>query len=453
VTETATGTRRPFASLLVALGVVGVGLAVFDLASSSSDVARRGLLAERPPIYGRFEPGFSRLGVFALALVAVGVAGAFLAARARRVRPALYLAGAVGFLLAFSAAVAVVNGDTGAYTETFERKRPADYQADVHVVRELGVRGFVEDHPRLVPTFTAVHSKTHPPGPVVFYSVLDRVFPDHLVPRAIVIALLASLVLVPIWFLALAFGGERAGTVAVALFAVAPAPVVFAFTSMDAVYATTIAVGAALLVWGIKDATRPWAAIGGGAALAFSSFLTYAGAFVVGFGALYAFFARPRREAVKVLALAAAGGIAALALMRVALGYDVVASYKASFHAVPDETDRSYLYWLVGNPAVWLTFAGLPVAALSMWEFFARRPRYLIALFLPLLAADVTKIFPAETERIGQFAYPFIAAAAGVAFVRWEASSGRRRPGVLAALVGVAALQAILIEALYYTFW
>ncbi len=51
------------------------------------------------------------------------------------------------------------------------------------------------------------------------------------------------------------------------------------------------------------------------------------------------------------------------------------------------------------------------------------------------------------------FAYPFIAAAAGVALARWEEDSGRRRPGVLAALVVVTALQTILLEALYYNFW
>src|SRR5206468_5659134 len=120
-------------------------------------------------------------------------------------------------------------------------------------------------------------------------------------------------------------------------------------------------------VWGIREPGRPWAAAAGGAVLAFSSFFTYAGAFIAGFALLYAFFECKPRDAMRSLIYAGIGGLVAVIVMRVALGYDVLASYKTSFHLVPDETDRSYVYWLIGNPAVWLTFAGLPVAALSLW--------------------------------------------------------------------------------------
>jgi hypothetical protein len=108
---------------------------------------------------------------------------------------------------------------------------------------------------------------------------------------------------------------------------------------------------------------------------------------------------------------------------------------------------------VLGNPAVWLTFAGLPIAAFALRELVVERPLWLIAFLIPLLAGDLTKIFPGETERIGQFATPFIAAAAGTALARWEAASGRRRPGVLAALVVFAAAQAIVLEALFWTVW
>ncbi len=97
--------------------------------------------------------------------------------------------------------------------------------------------------------------------------------------------------------------------------------------------------------------------------------------------------------------------------------------------------------------------AGISVAGMSSWELVTRRPRYLIALFIPLVAANLTRIFPAETERVGMFAFPFIAAAAGIALARWEDDTGGRRPGVLATLVVIAALQTILLEALYYNFW
>jgi hypothetical protein len=453
-TPTSVGTGKKRATGLV-LGVVfvGAGLALFDFFSAGSAVARRGLISERPPVYGRFEPGFSKLGVYALALVVVGGFGAYLIARRDRIGPVALLLVVCGFALAFAAAVAVVNGSTRAYTETFERKQPADYQQDVHVVRELGVRGFIREHPKILPSLTAIHSKTHPPGPVVFFSFLKNLFPRHLVPRAIVIAALACLVAVPTWFLARAFGGERAATYAAVLIAVAPSPIIFAFTSMDAVYMTVLAAVAALLVWAIHRPDRPWLAAAGGVAAAAATFLTYAVGFVAGFAVIYAFLASPRRRALRTLTLAGLGAVAMLALLKVALGFDVVASYRASYRAVPNENDRSYWYWLFGNIAVWLTFAGVAIAGLSTREFLTRWPRYLIALYVPIMIANVTRIFPAETERIGMFAYPFIAAAAGIALTRWEDETGGRRPRVLAALVVVAALQTILLEALYYNFW
>ncbi|MFY9587328.1 MAG: hypothetical protein WAT66_07735, partial [Actinomycetota bacterium] len=113
----------------------------------------------------------------------------------------------------------------------------------------------------------------------------------------------------------------------------------------------------------------------------------------------------------------------------------------------------SAVYWFFGDPAVWLTFAGLPIAALSLRELVFERPRLLIALFVPLLIADATTIFRAETERVGIFAYPFVAVAAGIALARWEERTGARRPGVVAALVTFGALQAIALEALFHTFW
>lgn len=444
------GRTRGF-SLLATLAAGAIVLGLFDFFSSRSSVAKRGILSQRPPVYGLFQPSFWRIGAVALALAAAAGAGAYLVSRSRRVRPATFLALGVAFVLAFAAAVAVVNGDAKAYTDPLERVRPADYEQDVAHARHIGLRRFVREHPRLVPAFRSVHSQTHPPGPVVFFALLQKIFPKHLVPRALVVAFLAALVLVPTWFLARGLSGGRAALFAVLLIAVAPSPVIFVFTSMDAVYATMLASIAALFVWAIRRGgwLLPVAA---GAAAAAGSFFTYAAGFVVAAMVVYGFATRPPRKAFRILAIAGASTLATLGVMRLGMGFDLLASYRASYTDVP-VTVRSYPYWVFGNPMVWLTFAGLPIAALAMREFLTRRPAYLLGLFLPLLAANLTTIFPGETERIGMFAYPFIAVAAGTALARWEDSRGGRRPGAVAVLVVVAALQTVLLEALFYTYW
>ena len=444
--------RRAWWSFLATLGIVGLGLFLFDWFSATSTAARRGIISQRPPVYGKFQPGFSKLGVYALVLVGIAGLGAYVLARRPRPRALVAVALAAGFLMSFAAAVAVENGDTNGYVLPLQRVKTADYQVDVPLVRHYGVRGFIREHPHIAPTFKSVHSKTHPPGPVVFFSYLQKAFPKHLIPRAIVVAALGSLVVVPGWYLARKLAGERAALYAVLLLAVAPAPVIFSFTNMDAVYATILTTVAALFVWALASDGKLTVAFVAGVAAGLASIMTYAVSFILVFAVLYALMTLGLKRSIVPLGVAGAGAIAALIVLRVGLGYDLIASYRESYKLVP-VTMRSHWYWVFGNPAVWLTFAGLPMAAFGLRELMIEKPRYLLALFVPLILSNLTYIFPAETERIGQFAYPFLATAAAAALVRWEDDSGTRRPAVIAALVVFAALQTVALEALFFTYW
>lgn len=443
-----------------ALAVLGVVLGLFDWFSAGSATAQRRLVSDHPPVYGRFEPSFSAWGVLALALVAVGAFGAIALAKKERLRPMLFLALTVGFLLSFAASIAMINGDPEQFVEPLVRH--GDYMDDVHFVHELGVRGFIEEHPDLVPKFRASHSKTHPPGPVVFLWTLKGIFPGHVVPRALVIAALSSLVLIPTWFIARKVANERTAMYAVMLLAVAPAPGIFTFLSMDAFYATMIGTVAALLLWSLgKDAAlRP--AVIAGVAAGLASFMTYAVGFaLIGIG-LYALFTRPLRETLRWVVAVALGAVGSLIVLRLALGFDLLASYRAGTRLLQSWQDiaamkrtptRSYEYWIFGNVGAWLTFAGLPIAALGLREMFFKRPAYLLSFFAPLALVTFHRFFSAEAERIGQFSIPFMAVGAAAAFERWERDSGRPRRGVFAALIVLAGLQTVLLEALFHVFW
>lgn len=451
--------RRIGAHPFTALAVLGLALGVFDFFSAGSSVAQRRLVSQKPPIYGTFEPGFSRWGIVALILVVVGGFGAVALSRRDRLRPALFLAIGVAFLLAFAAAVAAIGGQPKDFVEPLVRA--GDYQSDVHFVHELGVRGFVENEPSLVPRLRAAHSKTHPPGPILLLWFLQGVFPDHVVPRALVLALLSALILVPTWFVAKKFAGERAAAYAVMFLAVAPAPAMFTFVSMDAVFATLIVGAAALLIYALDrdDPMRP--AFVAGLAVGALTFMTYGiGWLLPGLG-IYALVTRPFRLVLRWTLGAAAGVVVALLTLRLALGFDLLRAYRASYDLLqfwqdsvkPGVPTRSYTYWIFGNVGAWLTFAGLPIAALGLREMFLKRPAYLLAVFAPLFLLDFSRFLSAETERIAQFAFPFMAVGAAAAFVRWEETSGSGRRGVLAALVVFAALQTVLLESLYHIYW
>jgi len=438
---------------------VGVALTVFDYLSSGSLVARRGIAAQRPPIYGYYKPIFTRWGLAAIVAALLAGVITWVLSRSDSPRKLVILPVIVGIIFSFGTSLAIIRGNPHEFVGPLSRVSGgfSDYAADVPRLRQMGVRAFVKDHPQLVRSraLISVHSRTHPPGPEIVVSVLKKMFPGHLIPGALILAFISCLVVIGTFFIALRLAGERAALIAALLLAVAPAPGVFVFLSFDAVYATLLAGSAALLVWGVSKNGRPVVGFLGGLALGLSSIMTYAVLFVALFTFVYAFFARPWKEwkgAVRALVWVALGGILALLILRLALGYDFVASYRASLAVIP-RTKRSYPYWIFGNPATWLTFAGLPIAAFGLRELFLKRPAWLLIFLTPLLYGDLTKIFPGETERIGQFATPFLATAAAAALIRWETASGRKRPALMALLVVIAATQAIVIQWLFNTVW
>jgi len=443
--------------LLTTLGVVAAGLLGFLIYSAHSTAAAKGF-PFTPPIYGSYEPSFSIWGIFAIVGALIAVGAAFFLTRGERYRAALVIPIAFAIMFSFGASLAMVNGDPSEFVSPLTRTTAyfGDYQADVHLVQQLGVRRFVEDYPTILKkphALLAAHSRTHPPGTHVLLSVLQSWFPRHLVPRALIIAFISCLVMIPTWFIARAVAGERAALVAVSLLAVAPAPGVFVFLNLDALHATLLAGSAALLTWGLTKKESHWVImLLGGLLLGFTSFFSFQVTFVAGFAVLYAFFARPWRDAVRLLVIAGIGGLLALAILRVAVGFNFLATFNAA-RAVAPRLKRVHRYWFFGDPGVWLVFAGLPIAALGIRELVTKRPAWLLTFFTPLVLADLTTLFLGETERVGQFAAPFLAAAAGAALVRWERESGRDRPGVIAALVLLTAAQAILIEALFWTVW
>ena len=444
--------------IISTIAVVAAGLLGFVLWSSQSKAAHKALPSSYPPIYGYYQPSFSGWAWFAVLAAVLAAGGAFLLARASRHRAVWVIPISIAILFSFGAALAMVNGNPNEFVSPLKRTTAhyGDYQADVHLVREMGVRGFVEDFPTLLKKRTvliAAHSRTHPPGSIVLLSILRSWFPKNLMPRALLIAFFSALVMIPTWFIARAVAGERAALIAVSLMAVAPAPGVFIFLNLDALHATLLAGSAALLTWALTKKDSHWAIMfAGGLLLGFTSFFSYQITFIAGFAVLYAFFARPWREAVRLLVIAGVGGLLALGILRLGVGFNFLTSFNEA-RAVAPRLERVHAYWFFGDPAAWLIFAGLPIAAFGVRELITKRPAWLWTFFVPLVLADLTTLFLGETERVGQFAAPFLAAAAGAALVRWEKESGRDRSGVIALLVLMTAAQAIVLEALFWTVW
>ena len=471
MTRAAEGSRRLVASVLAWSGGTALALTVFDFLSARSDLARRGWLVgngdllARPPIYGQFHPHVAGWIFAAIAVAAVAGVLAWLAANTRIDRR-VFVAASMLVFFGLAVAVAFVGGDRAEATAGM-RTDP-----DTRVVGQLGVREFVRSYPDLVgEQLRGVHSLTHPPGRVVHAWILDRAFGNHPLARSVATAGLASLVAIPAWLLARELHGERVARHAVVLLVTAPGPILFAFASFEAVEMVALVTAGWLFARALRDDGDPGRAAGAGMVLGLAFLFTYSAAIVAAFLGLYAIFTRRRATVVRVLAGATAGGLGALAVLFLALGFDPFAvstttrEFNSALPPCPDPITlgtgpcalpRPYGYWLAGSPAGWLTLAGVPVAGLGLRALFAERSRLLIAIILPnvilyVLPRDVTGLLPGELERTVLWAVPFTVVAAGVGLAR--AAGGRSGRVLTVGIALFAAGQAIAIEALYRTGW
>ncbi len=465
------GRRTTILGIVAWVGAAAGVLAVFDFLSARSEHARQGWLVRsgdkfaRPPVYGHFSPHLSRWILAGIAVAAVVGLLAWLAGRAR-VPGKVFVVASVLVFFSLSTAVAFVGGDR------VEAAAGMGADIDVPVVERRGVREFVHSYPDLIGReVRGIHAMSHPPGRPLLAWLLHKSFGEHPLAKAVAVAAISSLVLIPVWLLTREMHGEPAARFALVLLASAPGPVMFAFASFEAIEAVFLVTVGWLFIRALRDDGSTMHAVGAGSVLGATMLFTFSTGIVAASLGLYAILTRPRKTALRVLFGATAGGLAALALMRVAIGFDPVAASSATRHLFaglppcppnpgpgtgPCYLQRPYLYWLAGAPAAWLTFAGVALAGLGLRELFGRSRRYLIALAVPpailyALPRSATGLFPGELERTVLYAFPFVAVAAGAALARLTSERGARVLTVV--LVLLAGGQTIVLEALYRTGW
>ena len=443
---------------LAILGMAVVLIAFVAFSKASMVMVNR--LFSHPPLYGRYGPDFAiPLGLWLIPAGLVLAAIAWVVTSARRIPSWLALALIVAGAWLTSIAVNLVRGDKRELYEGVSTNLNAPYYTrDLHFVDQYGVRGFVEHFPELIKQLGAYNGKTHPPGVQVLLWTVSKVVGDHPFRFATVLAFISLLTALGAWAMARSYGGERAGRIAAVLAVAAPGPLMLAYTNMDVIFAAFFSISAALFVVGSRRRSIGLTAAAGAVA-GFAAFLTYATAFLV-LAAVVAVVVETRslRPALRLLAAAAAGGIAVLIVLRLALGYDLLACYQAMARS----SGQFYPYWMAGQPASMLLWAGLPLAALGLGGLIvkvpeARRPVLplvlIVAMFIwGLLPPTITSLRQGEVERTWAFLYPMLAASAGPVVARWTDSTRLSRiwaGSVVFALVIISVAQAGFIQALW----
>jgi hypothetical protein len=155
------------------------------------------------------------------------------------------------------------------------------------------------------------------------------------------------------------------------------------------------------------------------------------------------------RQSALLLGVAAVGGLAVLLVLRLALGFDLLASY----HAMARSNGRFYPYWVVGHPASFLFWAGLPMAALGLIGLVKKVPgadRPILPLALTagmfvwgVLPPHITALRQGEVERTWSFLYPMVAVGAGLIIDRWTKSTRVNLKWAATIIVGLVLLSVL----------
>jgi hypothetical protein len=390
------------------------------------------------------------------AVPVVALAGAAVVLGAGVVRSRrLWLAGSL--VAAFVLDLAVAATDSGPAAWRAPLATSGEYPAAVPGLGPIPafLRHFAERVPSL-PDYAA----QHPPGATLFYALIDRAWPglDGAAVASVAAACLGLLVVAALARDELAAAGERW---AVVCWALAPAVVLYAATSADAMWAPVLAGAAVAAHRGLQRRSVGWT-LAGGVLLWLASMMTFAAVLVLPFllaraaGVAFGTEGRAeerRRWVVRWAVVTAATVLALVAALWLLAGYDVVAAVRAVsqfWSTAPGTRTRSWWKWAGGDLVAFAAILGVPVtAALVAGTWTALRGRAWSSLeaatLACLLAGALWGHTRGEVERMWQFLVPFAVVVAVRQLLRWRAR--------LPLLATVLLLQTLAIQVLFFTRW
>jgi MFS family permease len=372
------------------------------------------------------------------------------------------------FAFFFSAAIASLRGGPQGISHAYSR-------FDLEYIGDIGfggsIRGLFQDYlPRH--EFLTMHSKVHPPGPVVLlwimsYALELLVGPGAGGAKGLSLATMAvgSLAVLPLYGWVKDMLGRRAALTACVLYVLMPSVVLFTATSADILFMPFTLLTLFLFGRALERGSIAYA-FGAGLGYAAMSLLSFS---LLSVGAWFGFIGLwrllERRNWFPVLQTAVVM-IAAFLAVHLLVGmwgrFDIIAVFlksKAQFDADQRALDLyaprwPWWAWKLLNPLAWLYFAGIPVSVL----FFRRlvRPeadtRILFIIFaLTLLVLDVLYLARGEGERSALYVFPFVLVPAAHALHRIGEDARSHAP--LLATAAFLAFQCWLTESYLYTYW
>jgi len=391
------------------------------------------------PFYAHWHPYAGPLAALAVAVFAAAAALTPIWVR-RAGSPAAFAVGLYALALALGVSLNVSRGgvhDLWAVFKTGPGGSLEAYQEYLPGLSALrhGIPFYVSHFPGLIPSLP-IHVKGNPPGPLVALQLLGIDTPQGLAALCIGLGALTA----PLAYeLGRTLGSEQRGRIAGALTAFAPSLLLDGVTSADYAFAN-FGLGAACLL--VRRRTAP--TLAGALVAAVGSFFSWL-LFAIPAWAVLLVWRRDRpRGALALAGVSALAVIAFYVALAVTVGYDPIATLKATDAAYRHGISRlrPYAYWVIGSPAAWWIGLGLPVGWALLRSSATADPAALALAGIVVLSA-VLGLTKAETERIW---LPFVP----LACVAAAAVLPARR---LKPVLWMLAAQALAVQLLFDTVW
>jgi Dolichyl-phosphate-mannose-protein mannosyltransferase len=451
------------------LGVCLVLTAIYIavIMALGTETARR---STAPPWYAwiRLPKVHTRPGTIFLVLPALVFAGWMVVIRRCNENPlsaAMLLPLACAAVLAMNATMAMTDGSAGAIAKPFNWPGSESF-SDVGYMH--GIRNFLASYVHNLYRYS-IHTRTHPPGAVLFLYLVGRMVAPGLTAAAWSAVAVTATAAIPFALLARRIGGERIGLLALAMYVVAPSLVIYGATSMDGVFLASL-LWSMYLLYRVVDRPGIAIAVVAGIALAISFSLTYAAVCVVCLMLIYAameLMADGGKFPRMALSLTLCGLIvvAWFAVIYLWSGFNYLACLSGSrFYdhyamRTSSMTFGRYLDISFCNLVALLT--GVGFAALVLWwkqtvrslksiRGWTKLDRFNAAGVICVVGFSFARLFTHETERIWLFFIPPALLAAAGWIVRAEKET--QRP-LLEWTMGLMFAQTWLMQMLLFTIW
>lgn len=332
-----------------------------------------------------------------------------------------------------------------------------EYYGDVPLVNGVGFFRFLKNYPKPeIFDQLSLHSKTHPPGGVIFLWFVSKIFGRGLLAASLATIGFTSLTIIPFYILSKEIYNESVAKNAIMIFLVMPNFVMFTTTSMDGVF-SVFSIVSVYLFFKMLHSTDLKISIAFGISMAFGFMLSYSSIFVGLFFAVYAlliwqFDCENFDIVLKRIIIAFASFVGFFILIFLVSGFNIGESLIRSIQKDAEMMGSGYesllRYFLIsiGNLSAFMIGIGLPIVILwgqNINNYWREKDLFPIAFLISLLVIAFSTLYTMEVERIWIFMAPFVVLPIAKLTSRAE----------LRCVIALLSAQLIIMEIFFNTYW